>query len=401
MSQITQKKLLRKLLLRQKSNNRLWISLLALCVGTTLLLLSVMVWWNFKEILSGKGSNDSLGSTFLTIGKAVTNESMAKKGATFFTAKEIEALKGAPEVQDVGMLTSNRFPVWATLNTNIAFATEMFLEAAPDKFIDKQPVNWSWEPGDAQVPIILSSDFLNLYNYGFALSQGLPQLSPQTIQLLAFNLKVGRDPYTETYNAHIVGFSDRINSVLVPQSFIDYGNTRFAGGQVIAPSRLILKVKDPSDAAFVRFLEERDYTTNSEQLKWSKLRSVVDAITSATGLLAMLIMGIGTLVFILFIELTIAKAQQSLSLLLQLGYSPGYLSRFMFRRFLPLVAITQGIAAGLAVYAQYIASEKVKEMNLALPAIPGWPIWTALLLSTVILLAFVSSGIYRAMHQQK
>jgi len=184
--------------------------------------------------------------------------------------------------------------------------------------------------------------------------------------------------------------------VLVPQSFIDYGNKVYGRGAVSVPSRLIVKTKDPSDKAFVQYLQQRDYTTNLEQLRWSKLRAVVEVISGATGVLAILLMGIGTLVFILFIELTIARAQQSISLLLQIGYSPHYLSRFMIKRFLPLVFVTAIVSMILAAVAQAVSSVAIKDLNLQLSFFPGWPVWGALLVSTLILFALVGNSISRA-----
>ncbi|MBL7683863.1 MAG: hypothetical protein JNK00_10930 [Flavipsychrobacter sp.] len=397
MKPLKQSKLVSKLLLRHRSNNRLWISLLALFAGTTLLLVAVMIWWNFSLILNGSVNNDSLGSTFLTIGKNVTNEMMGKKNASLFTPRQIEAVAAAPQVEDVGMLISNRFPVYASLSIANGFATDMFLEAVPDRFMDKRPFGWSWEPGNTQVPIILSSDFLNMYNYGFALSQNMPQLSQATIQALAFDLTIGKGGYTEHYTGRVIGFSDRISSVLVPQSFIEYGNKTFAPTIPIAPSRLILKVNDPSDKRFAEFLSKNDYTTNSEQLRWNRMRSVVETVASGTGLLAILLMGIGTLVFILFIELTIAKAKQSLSLLLLMGYSPRYLAMFMLRRFVPLIIIALGMSAIVATTIQDIASTRLISMNISLPDSPGLPVWTALILSAGTLLIFVTRSIFTAL----
>ena len=388
--------LLQKLLLRTGSRSRLWFSLCALCVGTTLLLVSVAAWWNFKELLEGKHDNDSLGSTFLTIGKKVTDQTMGDPKATLFNTQEIEQLRTAPEVQEVGVLSSNRFPVYATFSSSVGFATEMFLEAVDDTYIDKKPADWHWQEGDRYVPVIISSDFLNLYNYGFALSQGLPQLSETSIKAVSFELMIGRGEHAVKYQAHVAGFSDRISSVLVPQSFIQYGNQLLAPGMTIAPSRLIVKAKDPSSRAFVQYLEEHGYTTNAEQLRWNKLRSVVEIVSGSTGLLAILLMGIGAMVFVLFIELTIAKAQASLQLLLQLGYSPRYLRSYMQRHFVPYAigalvcgaVITTGMQAGAAVWG--------KNLNLSLSTLPGWPVWAALCLSLLLLLAMIRRAISEA-----
>ncbi len=394
-----EKKLLRKLLLVQKGSLRLWSALLALCIGTTLLLSAVMIWWNFRELLEGKYDDDSLGSTFLTVSKRVTNENMGKPVTTLFTRTEIDALSAAPQVQELGVLTSNRFSVYATLNVSVGFSTQMFLESVPDRFIDKKPENWSWQPGMVHVPIILSSDFLNLYNYGFALSQGLPQLSESSIKSLAFDLKIGNQDHGETYSAQVVGFSDRISSVLVPESFLEYGNKNFANGIPQAPSRLIVRVKDPSDHAFIDYLNTRDYVTNTEQLRWNKLRTVVDSVVSSIGLLAIILMAVGTLVFILFIELTITRARQSIALLLELGYSPTYIAKFMISRFVPLIVITVLVSMCLLLTIQVYASGWMSKINLNIPLEPGWPVWIALIASLVLLLFSVSRAIVAAVNR--
>ena len=395
----TQKSMLQKLLMRTQNKTRLWAALIALCVGTTLLLLSVMIWWNFNELLYGKSQTDSLGSTYVTVGKRVTEQNMAIKGATIFTPADIADLQKAPQVQEVGVITSNHFPVWAVMGGQMGFATDMPLESVPDRFLDNMPADWKWEPGNKRLPLIISSQFLDLYNYVFAPSQGLPQLSEGSVKSIALNMKIGRGDSTETFLAQVVGFSDRIGSVLAPQSFIDYGNQHYGRGGNGAPSQLILRTKDPSDTKFANYLKQHDYTTNSQNLRWSRVRAIVEVVTSATGILALLLMGIGTLVFILFIELTIARAQGSLSLLQQIGYGPGYLSKFMTNRFLPLVLGTVLVSAIITIAAQFITANAVKAQGLNLPTFPGWPIWAALFLSTLILVWLVSRSISGAIRK--
>ena len=387
--------------MRTQHRSRLWAALLALCIGTTLLLLSVMIWWNFRELLYGKNQNDTLGSTFLIIGKRVTEQNMGVANATVFQQTDIDSLKQAPQVQDVGVISSNHFPVYAIMGGKLPLATDLPLECVPDKFIDNMPDDWKWEPGSRTLPIIISSQFLDIYNYVFAPSQGLPQLSESSVKSIALNLKVGEGDKSEVFSAHVVGFSDRIGSVLAPQSFIDYGNKMYGKpGAPTAPSQLILKAKDPSDIKFVNYLKGHDYATNSQNLRWSKMRAIVEVVTSATGVLALLLMGIGTLVFILFIELTIAHAQHSLTLLLQIGYSPHYLSRFMIKRFLPMVFGTVIVSMVITIIAQAVTAGVVKSQGLELPLMPGWPVFAALIMSTGILAVLVTRSISGAIKKR-
>ena len=392
--------MLKTLLMRSQHRSRLWAALVALCIGTTLLLVSVLIWWNFSELLYGKDQNDSLGSTFLVIGKRVTQQNMGTPNATVFQQADIDAIKVAPQVQEVGVISSNHFPVYAMMGGNLPLATDLPLESVPDKFLDKLPVDWSWHPGSRDLPIIISSQFLDIYNYVFAPSQGLPQLSEASVRSIALNLKVGEGEKAEVFSAHVVGFSDRIGSVLAPQAFIDYGNkVHGRPGAAAAPSQLILKTQDPSDVKFTDYLQQHDYTTNSQNLRWSKIRAIVEVVTSATGILALLLMGIGTLVFILFIELTIARAQHSLTLLQEIGYAPRYLSKFMTARFLPMVLGTVLVSAVLAVAGQAIIATSAKAQGLTLPLVPGWPVWAALLLSTSLLILLVTRSISNAIRK--
>ena len=401
MSDKKQSTLLKKLLLRTQNSSRLWLAQAALFVGTVLLLLAVMIWWNFRELLYGSKQDDKLGSTFLVIGKEVTNENMGKIRATVFTPADIDSLRHVSQVQEVGIMASNHFPVYAMMGGNLAFATELPLESVPDNFIDKIPEGWQWKPGSNDLPIIVSNQFLYIYNYVLAPSQGLPQLSQSSIKAIGISIKAGLHERSETYIGHVVGFSDRINSVMVPQSFIDYGNERYGKpGLTFAPFRLILRTKDPSDKAFSDYIENHNYTTNSQNLMWSKVRSIVEVVSTATGVLSILLLGIGSLVFILFIELTIAKAGHSVTLLIQLGYSPQKLSSFMGKQFVPKIGMVVSGSMLAVCFVQLILAKVVARQGLVLPELPGWPVWAVWLASTAMLVLLVARAINAAVSRQ-
>jgi len=393
--------LVNKLLFTGQHNSRLWTALSALCIGTTLLLLSVLIWWNFNQLLNGKHDGDSLGSTFLTLSKRVSNENMGQAGATLFSAADIAGLKQVKEVQDVGHLLAvkDKVNMRIQMGANLNFSTIMFLESVPDNFMDRLPPDWNWRPGNVQVPIILSSEFLSLYNYVFAPSQGLPQLSEASIKALPFKLELGNDGEEEVYIAHVAGFSDRITSVLVPEAFAQYANQRSGIAAAPPPSRLVVKVSDPSSKTFVQYLSDHDYVTNSEQLRWSRLRAVVQVVAGATGILALLLMGVSVLVFTLFIELTIARARQSVQLLLEIGYSPARLSASLYRRFLPLLSAAFILAVVLAVIAQFVAATYGKQSMLVLSYVPGWPMWLVAVICLIILMLQMKRAVGKALEK--
>ncbi len=325
---------------------------------------------------------------------------MADKKSTQLSAQDIALIKQAPQVQDVGILSPANFKVAASLGSGqLNFYTLLFLEAAPNRFMDKMPESWKWKEGDNTIPIILSRDFLNMYNYIFAPSQGLPLLSENSVKALGFTLTMGDGQQQANFRAQVEGFSDRISSVLVPQSFIDYGNKTFAGGGTAQVSRLIIKVGDPSNNAFVQFLEKNHYATNAEQLRFNKMRAIVEAVSGATGILAILLMGIGALVFVLFIELTLAQAQDSVKLLQQLGYSPQKLSRFLTARYIPIMLSALIVALIVAIVVRYFTAIKMTTLQLNISLLPDTTVWIAALLSGLILLFQIKHAIKRALQQ--
>lgn len=177
---------------------------------------------------------------------------------------------------------------------------------------------------------------------------------------------------------------------------MEYANNKYGGGFQPLPSRLIVKVNDPSNKQFVHYLEQHDYTTNAEQLRFNKLRAVVEVIAASTGILALLLMGISILVFTLFIELTVARAQHSLELLLQIGYNPSYLRKFMMSKFLPLMLAAVFVAAMVAIVVQFLASVFIVRMNLTLHQFPSWEVWAVAILTIVVLVLQVRQAVKRA-----
>jgi hypothetical protein len=264
---LTQKKIILKLLRPGSGRAKMYGSWLALCLGILLLFLAVLAWINFSETLSGKEKKDSM-SEYLVVGKEITDQRAGRnKTENLFSLDEQSEVRTAPGVQDAGALTANKYPVSANIGGSLGFYTELFLESVEDHFLDVKPEDWHWQPGQNYLPVILSNDFLNMYNYGFALSQGYPQLSQKSIKNLPFEINIagGR----QRYRAQIVGFTDRISSMLVPQRFMEQMNNDFAQSNSSLPSRLILKVKDPSDKAFIDFLKEKSYTIALEPYSYS------------------------------------------------------------------------------------------------------------------------------------
>jgi hypothetical protein len=305
----------------------------SLC-GLLILLASLQAYFDFKDLLTKK--TDLINPQYIILNKKVSLLNTISGSRSSFSADEIEKLRAVKNVDRLGTFTSNLFSAQAYIEKNSkmnipGFYTDLFFESVPDEFIDVKTDQWKWKSGDDIVPVIIPADYLNLYNFGFAPSQNLPQISQSTVAAATFRLKVSGKDSSAIINARIVGFSDRINSFLVPRSFLDEANKALGGTQKKETSRLIVVSSDPSSPALAKYLDENGYETSSENLKNSRLNLVLRIIMSLLVGIGGIIILLSLLGFIQYSQLMINKSKYEIQTLIRLGY---YFPKVAMRYFL-------------------------------------------------------------------
>lgn len=377
--------IIRKLLGRQ-AGIRAVAATAVLFVGITLLLLSVQAWWNFSLLLAAEQQDTR--SSFLVVGKMITERNMGADNS--FSAADIAELKSVPGVVDAAPVTPAIFPAYATVGGAVSMSTDLPLEGVEDRFLDTIPPDWGWHPGQRDLPLIVSSQFFDIYNYVFAPGQGLPQLSQRSATMLSLKLVAGGAEGT-SYNAHVAGFTKRFGSVLVPQSFIDFGNKTFAAHALARPSQIVVQAADGSREMLNTFLQQKGYTTNGQNLRWSKLQSAVNGIVTASGIIALMLMGISGLVFSLFLQLTLARAAESLALLRQLGYSAPFLRKRVNAGILPMVAAAASAAFFASAATQCWLCAAAMKVEVSIPKWPGPPVWGTGIAALITLIVWLAA----------
>ncbi|MBI5914383.1 MAG: hypothetical protein HY842_03335, partial [Bacteroidetes bacterium] len=189
-----------------------------------------------------------------------------------------------------------------------------------------------WSQGQNTVPVLISKDYLALYNFGFAPSQGLPQVTPATVSKLNMELRLSGSGRQKTFNGRIVGFSDRINSILVPPDFMKWANENF-GGDGGQTSRLILKVKNPLSKEFQAFLAEKNYEVSTGRLIGSQFGVLLRVVLGVVWAMGLLILTLSMLVFTLNFQLLVAQSAPEIRLLLETGHFPRQISGLLGKRF--------------------------------------------------------------------
>lgn len=320
--------------------------------GLLLLWLPLMLFFDVRASLNEQKElfNDQL----LVINKRVGMLGALGLGSTGFSEGEIEELKALKGVSDIGPFRANTFKAHAVADFGAqgpVMKTEMFFESIPDRFIDQIPGGWFWREGETEVPIIIPSDYLALYNFGFAPGQDLPQISRDLAKMSSFTIEIGNGISAERYEGRIAGFSDRINTILTPEDFIVYGNQKFGENAVRKPSRLVIETADTP--ALEVLMKEKNYETNKDKLTGGKEKKIAQNVLSlamAFGLFVVLI-SLGS--FIQFSDLLIARSQEQLRSMHYLGFSRKTLAHLLYRRLAIFIGIIALFATTIGLFIRW------------------------------------------------
>ncbi|MDE6542367.1 MAG: hypothetical protein K2K76_00190 [Muribaculaceae bacterium] len=237
----------------------------------------------------------------------------------------LRALRAQPWVTSADRFTAADFSVAASVDLGTdRFASALFFEAVPDEYMTPLPDAWTFDSTAAApvIPVILPRDYLALYNFGFAPSRGLPSLGEDVVMQIPLTVSVAGNGRQRLFAARVVGFSNRINTIAVPQSFISWGNGIFGEGSgTNSSARLIARVStDRNDPAIKDFAAARslEIAGDSGSVSASRVLAVIMAIVSGVGLLLCILSGV---ILTVSLILLLYKTRSVISRLISLGFT--------------------------------------------------------------------------------
>jgi hypothetical protein len=309
-----------------ESNSR-WKMLggsLGTVLGLLILMITVEVYYTFNEFL--KSETHNLGDNYIIINKKVRIRNMLDMKRTYFTHKELKEIENQDFVVRSAPFLSNHFKVMARFAYQDlpGFYSDLFFEAVPDEFLNIDNKNWKWDENEKLVPIIINRDYLSLYNFGFAESQNLPQVSDNLLRKVKFELTINGSK--DKFYGQIIGFTDEINSVLVPEDFLIWANKKFSNEKENKASRVIIEVNDIENKDVYKFLRKNHYEAASKSIISSRLKLVITVIGSVLGIIALVILLLALLIYIYAFQLIIASNKERIIRLLKLGYKSSFIS---------------------------------------------------------------------------
>ena len=189
----------------------------------------------------------------------------------------------------------------------------------------------------------------------------------------------------DTYKGKIAGFSNRLNTILVPESFMAWANIHYGeGGIRKEPSRLIVEVNNPTDDRIAQFFRERGYDTEDDKLDAGKTTWFLKVIVGIVLSVGLLISVLSFYILMLSIYLLLQKNTTKLENLLLIGYSPNRVAFPYQSLTITLNAMVLLLSVGIVLYVRTFYLELVEQMFPTLDA-GSW--WLMLVVGILLFLA--------------
>ena len=356
-------------------------------LGMVIVLLSLQFYRDVKPVFSEE--DGFIRPDYLILSKQISAlDAIGLGSVNTFSQRELDELGAQPFTKRVGAFTASKYKVSCNMGINgvAQIGTEMFFESVPDAFVDVDMQKWHFSEGDEVVPIILPKTYLAIYNFGFAQSQNLPKLSEGVVGMVELTIYMRGNGLNEYIKGRVIGFSSRLNTILVPESFIRWSNARYAPDAEREPSRIILEVGNPADDAIVNYINAKGYEMEDDKLDAGRMTFFLRLVSGLVMLVGLLISLLSFYILMLSIYLLVEKNTEKMRTLLLIGYSPARVA-------LPYQLLTIGMNAAVLSIAMgamcLLRMSYLQRLHSVIPQMPEGSVLPAIGLG-IVLFAVVS-----------
>ena len=323
--------MLRKLLFRQQNRRQLTIAVIGAFLGMTFLLTSIHYLIKVNEF--GEGA-DILGPNTIIVQKEVSNSNTLNIAKTDFSRRELELLRQEPFILKVQPVVTNNFDVsFETADPLVPrFRSDVFIQTVDPDFLDVKSSKWNWKPGDTVVPMIMPRDFLVMLNT-FMSASDMPQVSDDLAQDINFKFTLSNETEKEWINVRIIGFTNVVSSMLVPESFMTWANDKYGVDDKERITQVMISGKEGEFGLVENMLKTKHLESKNAQIIAGRLKSMVGTLILVILGISVIAVFLSGLVLIQYLQLLLSKNEYEVKTLLRLGYAPRLLTRHFFLYF--------------------------------------------------------------------
>lgn len=334
----------------------------------------------YRDVLPIFTQQDSfMGADYLIVSKQISTATTFSGRDNTFSPSEIADMKSQRFVKKQGQFTSTAYKVDAHMGINGVqiLNSEMFFESVPDEFIDVSTAQWQWHEGDKIIPIILPQTYINMYNFGFAQTHSMPKISQGLAGMIDFHIFIHGNDHNDEYKGKVIGFSTRLNSILIPQSFMEWSNSYYSTEKTANPTRLIVEVANPADEHITKYLDSHQLEVEDDNLDSEKTTYFLKLVVTLVMGIGLVISVLSFYILMLSVYLLVQKNASKLENLLLIGYSPNRVA-------LPYQSLTIGLNIIVLVIAlailSFLRSFYMDTVEAIYPNLDETTLWPSILL---------------------
>ena len=334
-----------------------------------------------------------LSKNTIVVQKKVKSGSLLGLSSSEFSNEEIEEIRSKPFVENCDPIRSNTFKVVLQIDDPLipAFNSDIYVQSVKKGYLDVKTDRWDWDENSDILPIIMPRDFLMMMN-NFLSASSIPQLSDNLVLDLKINLKIGARNNRETIHARIVGFTNELSSILVPEEFLLWANQKYGEKDKEEISQLVVKSKDGQFGLLEKHLDEKELESKKSQLIIAKLKSALSVLLSIISIVSLLTVFLSILVLIQYLQLILTKNDYEIRTLLRLGHSAKMLIKVFMKYFVLLFSIVTLSALLAFLPAKYYLQEVFISNGISLEDSISYYLYAALFfVSTVFVFSIFMS----------
>ena len=300
---------------------------LANLIGMFIVMLGYQFYCDVMPVFSAEDS--FMRQDFLILSKRIGTGNTLSGRTNAFSQTEIDDLGDQDFTENIGLFTRAEYKLEATMGIQgkRLINSELFFESVPDRFVDVPLAQWKFSESSHEIPIILPRSYIAMYNFGFAQAHDLPQISDGLASMIDVDIYIHGNGKQDNYKGRVIGFSSRLNAILVPEAFMKWSNEQYAPTEKSDPKRLIVEVKNPGDEKLQQYLDDNGYELDDDDLQREKTTYFLRMLVGLVMAIGLVISILSFYILMLSIYLLVQKNSEKLENLLLIGYSPSQTAR--------------------------------------------------------------------------
>ena len=154
-----------------------------------------------------------------------------------------------------------------------------------------------------------------------------------------FKFTIRNNEKKEFIGARIIGFTNEVASILVPQSFMEYGNTHFALGADKKITQIMISGEENEFGLVEQYLTKHGLESKNSQMVVGRLKSIISTLILVILGISVIAVFVSCLVLIQYLQLLMSRNAYEVRTLIRMGYHPKLIIRSFFLYFIKIFGI--------------------------------------------------------------